>query len=64
MTIIEKIFNKIKNELPIDDLSSVLRPLYETIYNKILPYYIMILLLLSIIIILLIVILVYIILKY
>ena len=63
MTIIEKIFNKIKNELPMEDLNNIIYPIYETIYNKILPYYIMIVLLFSIIIILLIVILVYIILK-
>ena len=63
MTVIEKLFNKIKNELPIQDLNSIIYPIYETIYNKISPYYIMIVLLLSVIIILLIIILVYIILK-
>jgi hypothetical protein len=65
MKLIEKLLNKIKNELSIEDLNTViLHPIYDMIYNKISPYYIILLLLLSIIIILLIIILCYIIFKY
>ena len=64
MKLIEKILNKLKNELSIEDLNKVLLyPIYDIIYNKISPYYITILLLLFIIIILLIIILFYIIIK-
>jgi hypothetical protein len=65
MKLVENILNKLKNELSIEDLNSILLyPIYDIIYSKIFPYYITIILLLSMIIILLIVILCYIIFKY
>ena len=65
MKLVEKFINKIKNELSMDDLNKeLLFPIYNSIYEKISPYYITILLLLFIIIILLVIILCYMIFKY
>lgn len=59
MSLKQKIIDKIKNELSINDLNNILiNPLYDNILEKISPYCITLFVLLSIIIILLIIVII------
>ena len=56
MSLKQKILDKLKNELSIQDLNNILiNPLYDNIIEKISPYYITLFALLTLIIILLII---------
>lgn len=56
MSLKQKILDKLKNELSIQDLNNILiNPLYDNIIEKISPYYITLFVLLTLIIILLII---------